>query len=293
MTANHDALDSDFFRTHGFFVWRGLLAPDEVGSLRREVVEALHDNYPIPEQALEEATGTEGYYLPMMCDRTPISRRLLADDRVMGAAARLLGGPVLPKPAKGILYRDASPWHQDSANTALRAIKVVAYLDPLDAGTGALQVLPGTHFGEYARSLDGFRDRWPVAEPIMDETVEAALWPGVPLESRPGDVIAFDVHLWHASLGGRDRLQWSASYAGAPVDDRERAAVRHYIASFLDVGHPYDIGRYPYFDPAWSRLPRPAFAEAMAQLFPDSIGAAETPMAAAVMSAETMDGDRA
>jgi hypothetical protein len=34
-------------------------------------------------------------------------------------------------------------------------------------------------------------------------------FPGVAVASQPGDVVAFDVHTFHASLGGRDRVAWA------------------------------------------------------------------------------------
>ncbi|TDE33613.1 hypothetical protein E1295_37930 [Nonomuraea mesophila] len=261
--------NADFFATHGFCVWRGLLAAAEVEGLRREVNDALAANHALPDAPIARATGTEGYYVPMMGDRTPLSRRLLTE-RLLPAAVGLLGTPVLPKPAKGILYRDSSPWHQDSADTSLTAVKMVTYLEPLTAADGALQVLPGSHRGSYGQALTEYRRRWPAAEPLFDERAEAAMWPGVPIATDPGDVIAFDVHLWHASIGGRDRRQWSVSYAADPVDDVGEAAVRDYLLSFLDVGHSYDPVAYPYFDPDWAHPPRPAFADRMAELLSSS-----------------------
>ncbi|MGC4891486.1 phytanoyl-CoA dioxygenase family protein [Micromonospora sp. DT227] len=269
--ADRDGPDIDFLRTHGFHVWRGLLDPAEVAALRDEVRTALQDNYDIRTTKSDRVTGTAGYYLPMMGRRTPLSRALLADRRLVGIAERLYGCEVVPKPAKGILYRDASPWHQDSVDPHLTAIKLVAYLEPLTGETGALQILPGTHRGEYARILADYRRRWPVADADLDEAVEAARWPGLTLETQPGDVIGFDVHLWHASLGGRDRLQWSVSYAATPTSAATRDSLRHYVASFLSVGHPFDSDAYPYFDPDWSRLPRSGFGVAMADLFPDRL----------------------
>ncbi|PRY36950.1 phytanoyl-CoA dioxygenase family protein [Umezawaea tangerina] len=253
----------DFFTTYGFVVLRNLLDGDEVARLRAEVLEALSANYELPTEQVVEASGTKGYYLPMTGPRTPVSRALLGDARIVDAARAFLGRDVVPKPAKGILYRDASSWHADSYVRELDAVKVVAYLDPLDAGTGALRVLPGSHHADVSDSLREHRANNPPGSPVLDEELESALWPGLALETDPGDVIVFDVNLWHASLSGRDRLQWSASYAAVPRDERETAAVRHYVLSFLDAGHEYDTERYPYFDPDWSLPGAPPYAEAL------------------------------
>lgn len=254
---------ADFFKTYGFAVLKGLLAPDEVGELRGEVLEALAANYELPSDKAAEASGTAGFYLPMMGPRTPVSRGLLGDLRIMEAAREFLGRDVIPKPAKGILYRDASSWHADSYIRELNAVKVVAYLDPLDAETGALRVLPGSQHRDISDALRRHRAANPPGQPVLDEELESRLWPGIVLDSAPGDVIVFDVNLWHASLSGRDRLQWSASYVATPRDEREAAVARDYIVSFLSAGHEYDTERYPYFDPDWSLPGAPPYAEAL------------------------------
>ncbi|WNV87673.1 phytanoyl-CoA dioxygenase family protein [Umezawaea sp. Da 62-37] len=254
---------AEFFSTYGFVVLRNLLGREEVRELRAEVLDALSANYELPTEQVAQATGTSGFYLPMTGPRTPVSRALLADPRIMDAARSFLGRDVVPKPAKGILYRDASSWHADSYVRELEAVKVVAYLDPLGADTGALRVLPGSHHEDVSDALREHRANNPPGSPVLDEELESALWPGLALDSTPGDVIVFDVNLWHASLSGRDRLQWSASYAAVPRDERETAAVRDYIVSFLGAGHVYDTERYPYFDPDWSRPGAPPYAEAL------------------------------
>lgn len=245
-----DPMTTEHFRTYGFAVLRGFFDAPTVGALRAEVRTALGDSYDLPTEAVTEATGRVGYYLPMMGGRTPVSRALAVDERLITLAGELLGRPPVPKPAKGILYRDASPWHQDSADPDLRAVKVVAYLDPLTSGTGALQVLPGSHHAPWAGELCSYRAQWPAAEPF-DEDRETRLWPGVSLTTEPGDVIVFDVHLWHASLHGRDRWQWSVSYAGHPGEGADLTRLRNHIGAFHGEGHTYDATAYPYFDRSW------------------------------------------
>ncbi len=45
------------------------------------------------------------------------------------------------------------------------------------------------------------------------------------LETEPGDVIVFDEHVWHASMGGRNRRQWSATFVLDPATPAEERAV--------------------------------------------------------------------
>jgi hypothetical protein len=241
----------DQFETFGFIVLREMFSGAEMAELRAEVRRSLRLAYPLPDGRLDLPTGVDGFFLPMMGPNTPVSRGLAGDRRLVDVAECLLGGQVAPKPAKGNLYRDASFWHQDSGDPNLRAIKIVTYLDSLTGPSGALQVLPGSHSSSMSTTLTAYRDHWPWGTSSTAEAEEEQRWPGLVLRSEPGDVIVFDVRLWHSSLFGRDRLQWSVSYVGHPRTDPERESARSYILSYLTAGHHYDVEAYPYFDPAW------------------------------------------
>jgi hypothetical protein len=256
----------EFFATHGFLVLRGVFGQAEAVALRAEILQALSANYELSTEAVSETIGVTGFYLPMVGPRTPASRAWMADPRIMDLARELLGSDVIPKPAKGVLYREASSWHADSYDREFRAVKVVAYLDPLTAGTGSLRVLPGSHHMDVSASLSAFRASNRPGAPVFDEALEELLFPGISLDTQPGDVIFFDANLWHASLCGRDRVQWSASYVASPVTEREEAVVRDYIVSFVHAGHEYDTENYPYFDPDWCSPDAPAFAKTLTRI---------------------------
>ena len=92
---------------------------------------------------LAQGSGTVTFrYVPMMCERTPVSVGLI--DRYAVIAAELLGRPVLPGRAKGTWYQSDTGWHRDSVGD-IASLGVLAYLEPLDAATGALRVVPGSH----------------------------------------------------------------------------------------------------------------------------------------------------
>lgn len=269
------AQQCDFFRTYGFLVVAGLLTPELTASLAGEVRQALDENYDLSLPAVEgRVTGEESVFLPMMGPRTPISRALVADPCIVDVAESLLGTDVVPKPAKGNFYRDASFWHCDVDDMNLRAIKMVTYFDALEGPSGALQVMPGSQVPEVSARLTTLRTAWPWTTSTDAEAVEARMWPGQPIGTRPGDMIIFDAHLWHASLGGRDRTQWSVSYVANPVNEAERDAARSYILSFFAAGHRYNADDYPYFDPDWARDASEPFATGLQAIdFANSAGA--------------------
>jgi len=69
------------------------------------------------------------------------------------------------------------------------------------------------------------------------------------ISSRPGDVIVFDEKLWHASVDGQYRLQWSTSYVIDPVTSDDDAQVAEYLRGQFVPGMKldYDPAHYPHF----------------------------------------------
>ncbi len=75
-------------------------------------------------------------------------------------------------------------------------------------------------------------------------------WPApyIAVETAPGDVIAFDLHLFHSSAGGNDRLAWTIEYLPWPgIGDAARCrAVRAAVLDIVDYDHKdYDRDRWP------------------------------------------------
>lgn len=143
--------EASHFHQFGFVVLRSAVDP---GPLSEEIDRVLldgfgptddvrvfsHDQMLPPE---DPRSGTVAFrFLPMMCERTPVSLALL--DRFAGVAEELLERAVLPGRAKGTRYYGDSGWHRDSERD-LASVAFVAYLEPLTARTGALRVLRGSH----------------------------------------------------------------------------------------------------------------------------------------------------
>jgi hypothetical protein len=237
--------------TDGYVVLRGAFDP---APLSAEVDRALADGLP-GAFAADVAGGISGRYLPLMNERTPVSLELL--DRFGAVAADLLGRAVLPVRAKCVVYFGDAGWHHDS-DLDMASLAFAAYLEPLDAGNGALRVRPGSH-------------RRPEAADVIDHGSE-----GVALPTEPGDVIVFDERLWHASFGGTDRRQWRVDFVVEPRTASEEAAVRAYFAGTYapDWDGGYDVDRYPTYGPHWLASGRPA-VERLRELGVYDLAAAE------------------
>jgi hypothetical protein len=229
-TPTVDRSDLQRFRAEGFLLLRDAFDPDPLAD---EVDIVLRDGLR-SDATVNSGSGGIGFQgVIMMCERTPVSLSLL--DRLAPLASRLLGTDVIPGRAKGIRYTGSTDWHRDS-DLPLPDMSFVAYLEPLDAATGALRVRPRSHAAG-------------------DSATSAALV----LETEPGDLIAFDAHLMHASFGGTVRRQWRIDFGVDPTDEHEEALVRADYARILDGSWDLgdDVERYPSFGPYWRTLDRP------------------------------------
>jgi hypothetical protein len=223
----------DHFATFGFVVIPGLLGGRRTAALRTEVDAALRDAYAATydERVID---GISGHYLPMTSRLTPVSSGLVCDDPILiNAAEALLGGPVLPSLPEGVLYFGEAPWHNDDG-IGVAGVKFAAYFDHLNAANGALRFVPCSQHDQARALASGYqRARY-------DD------WPGVVAASAPGDVTAFDLHTFHASFGGRDRLAWTIEYLADPPGQAARARVLRWLEDGLEQGfRGFDRDRYP------------------------------------------------
>jgi hypothetical protein len=218
------------FRDDGFVVLRDWFDPVPLAD---ELERALADGVPYDAPRLVGSAGVEFSVVVMMSQRTPVSLALL--DALAPPAAALLGRRVLPGRAKGQRYFGETEWHRDTENTVPQ-MGFVAYLEPVEAGTGALQVVPRSHVDASRTEHDA------VAVPTV-----------------PGDVIAIDERIMHGSHGGRNRRQWRVDFGVDPVDPREEAVVRGEYARILDPDWDdgSDLDLFPSFGTYWQALDRP------------------------------------
>ena len=223
----------DHFATFGFVVLPGMLGSRRTAALRAEVDTAIRDAYAATydERVID---GISGHYLPMASRLTPVSARLVCDDPMLiDAAETLLGGPVLPSLPEGVLYFGEAPWHNDDG-IGVAGVKFAVYFDHLNAANGALRFVPCSQHNQARTLACGYqRARY-------DD------WPGVVAGSAPGDVIAFDLHTFHASFGGCDRLAWTIEYLADSPGEAARARVLRCLEDGLEQGfRGFDRDRYP------------------------------------------------
>jgi hypothetical protein len=225
---------------------RQWLSADEVERLRAEVVQRMRAGYGAAYDERPWMSGMAGHYIPMLDSAAPLSCALVEDDRFHAAARELLDGECLVSPADthGVLYFAESGWHND-VGFDLRTVKFAAYLEPLTAATGALRVLPMSHRGA-SRFLAPY---------LQHPRVDVDDIPAYVCETRPGDVIVFDGSLYHATTGGRDRLQWSVVYVRDTTEHGTTEANRAALPEWFAEGPTWDRDAYPagttWLSPDW------------------------------------------
>jgi Phytanoyl-CoA dioxygenase (PhyH) len=231
------------FRAFGYVVLPGLLSAGEVTALEAEVTTALRDAYGEVGRPPDDA-GIAGDYLPLSVDRAALSQSLIADDeRLFQGSAALCRRPTVPTaPIATCFTGDVTGWHTDQG-ADIGGVKFLIHLEPRTAATGALRVIPGSHDPGFAARVDAYQasdpdnqgfDPWPM--------------PAVVLPTEPGDAIAFDLHLLHASVGGGRRLAWTIEYVPWPGlgDPARLRLVRDYVVDTVDFSdEAYDEDRWP------------------------------------------------
>jgi hypothetical protein len=230
----------DWFRSFGYLVLRGFFEPVLVDELRAETIGTIRAVHGDRHRERPAMSGMAGHYTCLLGPWAPRTVELVDSRRLVGLAERLVGAGVLPSPCdtQGICYFDHAGWHNDTG-IAIRGVKFVAYLEPLDAGSGALRVLPGSH-----RLTDAALGHlYSIDLGVPDVPAQA-------LATEPGDVIAFDPLLYHASWGGRDRHQWSTMYVRDAITPSWRPGLVDWFADGTRYVDELPEGYRP-FDRSW------------------------------------------
>ena len=129
-------------------------------------------------------------------------------------------------------------WHPDTVHEHYHAVKFTAYLQPIDADSGALRVIPGSHQDPFHQQLHqiGLKGESRVQGKdsnsgngafLSKSGLEVCDIPAHVCATQPGDVIAFNLRTWHASWGGTsDRRMCSLLYSKAPETAEEMKAAK-------------------------------------------------------------------
>jgi ectoine hydroxylase-related dioxygenase (phytanoyl-CoA dioxygenase family) len=184
-----------YFEAFGFLLLPGLFA-DDIAELTAafESHEDLHFN-----DRREILAG--------FVKQHPRLEALLADPRVVNIVSTLISPDYEPCESDASLFYCDTSWHADTFGSPLDVyhVKLSFYLDPLVAATGAIRMIPGTHKYDspYAELLrDRLSDHAAIERHFGVRPDEIPAWA---LETRPGDLVVWNMAILHASFGGGER----------------------------------------------------------------------------------------
>ena len=229
------------YNTFGFVVLRQVFGADELATIEAEYESGLNAAYPhMP------FDGSKRHWTNTLGPETPYMASLLEDARFYMTAQQLYGEDVLGMGADANRYVGHTSWHPDHNTDPKKdcyGIKFAYYLDPVGAQSGALRVVPGSH-------------KHPLHQEVRETITRAGLEirdvPGYVCESMPGDVVAFDLRLWHASWGGSaGRRMCTFVYYHNPSEAAEEAATRNRAANSVKATAQYDRPDDPLYPPHW------------------------------------------
>jgi hypothetical protein len=128
------------------------------------------------------------------------------DPRVTNLARALLGADYQYDGSVGNIFNSRIYWHSDYFRSVIppeTRLKFAFYLDPLDAGSGALRVIPGSnHMGTFRDLLyDEERETKPGHLERLFGVAEDEL-PCWAIAVNPGDLVVFDNTTLHANFNG-------------------------------------------------------------------------------------------
>jgi len=220
------ARDAEAFALFGFVKIPGFFGPDELAVLAEEHRVGLTATAPLYHAPI----GMRGQInWSSMRPRSPNLAKMLEDPRMLQAARTLLGEDAVGVMSNGNSFSGKfTEWHADTSIPDFRSVKFAAYLDPLGADNGALRVLPGSHRDPWHEALLPIGMKTSLKEPGNPKAVETPVYP-VPeipayvCDTEPGDLLAFDLRLWHASWNGApNRGMLSFTYFDTPKTPAER-----------------------------------------------------------------------
>lgn len=233
------------FKTFGFVVIRNFFRPWEVDSMREEFDYAAEKA-----SRWEKFDGTRMQYFKMLGTDTPFYSTLPEDPRFYEAAEQLFGAKTFAFEVNAYRYVGNTPWHYNDGcmNAYGGGVKFQFGLEPVDANSGALRFIPGSHQKHYQDQLS----HYPVLGKHFRKTLDYARKAAEQLDQipccqtsyGPADVVAFDLRIMHATSGGsNDRQMSCVSYFHYPETPEELETMRHIVPRYL---HPEPHPHMPW-----------------------------------------------
>ncbi|MHC2255729.1 hypothetical protein ACVILK_005421 [Bradyrhizobium embrapense] len=237
------------FETFGFVQVRQVLGDICFSALVQDYGRAINSSdLRLPFNELGQAPA---FIASCMSEASPSVVDFATGEHTLNFAEALLGRPVVCVQAFAYQRSEDTRWHSDNIDANYRGLKLYLNLDAVDADSGALRVIVGSHHDLMRGSL--IPRPYETAEQQFG--VAADELPATILSSQPGDVSAFDLRIWHAVCGTRTRRRViELTYYEIPQTSSERAA---FVAQMQAHQRQARISRTPYYPQSWRRAGGP------------------------------------
>lgn len=222
----------NFFDTFGYLVLPGLLK--DSAAAFTAAFERLYakDDKEIIDWRHEAHYMKSRRVLLQFIEREPALTALLEHPVIDGIFRSLLGEDYLYRASEGNIFTGDTYWHSDlyGAHFKYRHIKILLYLEPLDADSGAFRAIPGSHlFGDkFANLLE--RYVWKHEENYGLEKDEV---PCVTIPTQPGDALVFDYRLKHATSHTRQNRRMFSICASERFADEDLPVLAKLVNDYL------------------------------------------------------------
>jgi len=223
-----------FFDTFGYLHLPGLLK--ESASQLTETFDRLFEAHQknVLDWRHEAHYNNARHILLQFIERDNDLSSLLEHPVIDGIFHSLLGENYLYRASEGNIFTGDTYWHSDlyNANFKYRHIKILFYLDPIDANSGALRVIPGSHlFGDkFANQLERF-----VWEHDKNYGIEKTAVPSVVLPTQPGDMVVFDYRLKHATCNSGPRRRMFSICASERFQEEDFPSLKQMVEDLAKV----------------------------------------------------------
>jgi len=229
-----------FFETFGYLTFPGLFR-DEIGAITDAFGKVWVANGGKLDGAPDDLER-KSVVVPFIDQHAYLSA-LIDDPRIHDVGVTLCGDDFNYWASDGNVYVGDTPWHSDHAFGKYLSIKIAFYLDQLDADSGCIRVIPGSHHApdHYAQLLgpiDYYR-----APPDARMNLPEATWgipgkdvPAAALATNPGDVVIFHHELKHASFGGGSRRRMFTINLQARHAERDLDHIRESMSDLARHG---------------------------------------------------------
>jgi hypothetical protein len=232
------------YKTFGFVIVPRILPEDEIAQCGDELNHGLDAAY-----AHKPFDGTKKQMATMMGPETPLLASLLEDERFCGMAEQLGGDDIMGLISDANRRVGDTFWHADAHGVEQGGVKIAWYLEPVDATSGSMRVIPGSHRDPFH---DALKPLLPYPAPGELPSIPVADVPAYSCDTEPGDVLIFDPRTWHSSVGGPPgRLLCTLYYQINPQTPDQEAAARAFAEGNAKTPDTHDRPGDPWCHPQW------------------------------------------